>query len=297
VEIPQEANHEHRQGASESGDEILGTSISAEQQMRYIKTVDAIFGKGAPHQDLNLLRILHAGILHAVMLSPRRSEFSLGNTGHEVRIDVNGKRLTIAANGQVSEQPQAAPATAAAPSIEPQSQQFQPGEMVTGKGIFIGEFDLFGADGRSLGIRTRWYDAAVELGKPMTFDDTAKAVAAYNDNGRGGLRLDPVRYEAELFEKLRSAEALGKNVIAPLEVVNAIYALRNRGDYKRLSDCDLPGKLLTIAGTDLAHWQWSCKPDGPDGVRAVDFTDGHDDWGYRVNSRLSGRVCFAELVL
>jgi hypothetical protein len=127
--------------------------------------------------------------------------------------------------------------------------------MVPGKGIFIGEFDLFDTHGRSLGIRSRWYDTAIELGKPKTFNATVKAVAHNNENGRGGLKLDAAGYEAELFAKLKTGEALGKNVIAPLEVVKAIYALRNEGEYKRLSDRDLPGKLITTVGTDYAHWQ------------------------------------------
>jgi hypothetical protein len=177
---------------------------------------------------------------------------------------------------------------------------FQAGEIIFGKGILIGEFDLVDVSGKSLGIRTRWYDAAIELGKHRTFNDTAKAVADCNVNGRGGLRLDPARYEAELFEKLKSGEAIGKHVIAPLDVVKAIYQLRNSGEYKHMSDASRPGKLITMpSGTGLAHWQWSCTPDrdGPDDVRAVDFADGRDGWDYRAHLRLSGRVCFAELAL
>jgi hypothetical protein len=181
-----------------------------------------------------------------------------------------------------------------------ENRDLQPGEMVPGKGILIGEFDLVDVSGKSLGIRTRWYDAAIELGKPRTFNDTAEAVANSNVNGRGGLRLDPARYEAELFEKLKSGEALGKNVIAPLEVVKAIYKLGNSGEYKRRSDANQPGKLTTAdSGTDHAHWQWSCTPYRyyPHGVRAVAFTDGYAGWGHRDHGRLSSRACFAELAL
>src|SRR5882757_9844315 len=92
--------------------------------------------------------------------------------------------------------------------------EIQAGAVVPGKGIFIGKFDLFNASGKSLGLRTRWYDAAIEFGKPMTFNDAADAVARSNVNGRGGLHLNPERYEAELFEKLKSGEAMGKHVIA-----------------------------------------------------------------------------------
>jgi hypothetical protein len=188
----------------------------------------------------------------------------------------------------------------AAPAISARKDcVLQPGDMVPGKGILIGTFDLFDAYGSKLGVRTNWYDAAIELGNPMTFNDTAKAVANCNVNGRGGLYLDPARYEAELFEELKIVAAMGKHVIAPLAVVKTIYALRNTGEYKRMSDGGLPGKLITRAsGTDCAQWHWSCTPDrnGPGDVRAVDFRYGRDDWPCRANSHLSGRACFAELV-
>jgi hypothetical protein len=176
----------------------------------------------------------------------------------------------------------------------------QPGEMVSGKGILIGEFDLVDVSGKSLGIRTRWYDAAIDLGRPKIFNNTAAAVAKNDTNGRGGLKLNPARYEAELFETLKSGEALGKNVIAPLEVVKAIYQLRNSGEYKHMSDANRPGKLITMpSGTFFAPFQWSCTPHRsyPNLVRVVDFSDGFDVWLYRDSGRLSGRTCFAELAL
>ena len=86
---------------SGTGDEILGSQISAEEKMRFIKTVDSLFGEGASHEDLNLLRLLHAGILHTNMLSPERSEYSFGDTGHTVIVDVNGKRISVGADGDV----------------------------------------------------------------------------------------------------------------------------------------------------------------------------------------------------
>lgn len=54
----------------ETGDEILGQTLTAEWKMRAIKKVNALFGKGAPAQDLNLLRVLHAGILSIERISP-----------------------------------------------------------------------------------------------------------------------------------------------------------------------------------------------------------------------------------
>ena len=135
----------------------------------------------------------------------------------------------------------------------------RPGQIVEGKGIFIGTFDLVDAQGSRLDIKTNWYDAALDFGKPKTFKEAADTVASCDVNGRGCLRLNPLRYEGELFEKLKFRDAMGKHVIAPLAVVEAIYNLRHRGEYKRMSEDNLPGKLITIArGTAGAHWQWSC---------------------------------------
>ena len=210
------------------------------------------------------------------------------------------RQITDAATEAVMRAPDGKLEPTGAPAITARkNRDLQPGQWDAEKGgIFIGEFDLADARGKSLGIRTRWYDTAIELGKPMTFNDTATAVAHHNEHGRGGLHLDAARYEAELFEKLKYGDARGMNVIAPLKVVKAIYALRNIGEYKRMSNGDLPGKLIAIAsGTYDAHWQWSCSPlrNYPCGVRAVYFTDGLDDCYHRANFRLSGRACFAEL--
>ena len=166
----------------------------------------------------------------------------------------------------------------------------KPGDMVLGKGIFIGAFDdLVDAQGSSLGIKTNWYDAAKDLGKRRTFKDMADAVASCKSNDRGGLKLDPVRYEAELFEKLQSGEAIGKNVIAPLEVVKAISKLRLTGEYKRRSE---DGN-----GTTSDIWQWSCTPvpGKPSRVRAVSKSG--DDYRFSADYKFTGRVCFAELAL
>ena len=102
----------------------------------------------------------------------------------------------------------------------------------------------------------------------------------------------------DLFDKLRSGHAIGKHVIAPLAVVEAIHNLKNTGEYKRMSDGGLPGKLITtLSGTGVAHWQWSCTPyrNTPANVRTFGFTDGYVDWAYRDTNRLLGRACFAEL--
>ena len=183
---------------------------------------------------------------------------------------------------------------------------YEPGEWIAEKNaVFIGEFDdLMQADvpvhlakTAYLGLRTRWYDAALDL-KPSTFEEMVKLVAGSRQNGRSGLYLDPARYEEELFEKLRSGEAVGKLVIAPLTVIDAIVALKNKGEYKRRSDENLPGKLrIDAGGTGYDRWQWSCS-DGRYGVnimRIVDLTQGYTSWEIGNGNLLSGRACFAEL--
>jgi hypothetical protein len=184
---------------------------------------------------------------------------------------------------------------------------YQPGEWVAEKNaIFIGEFDdLIQADvsvplahTANLGLRTRWYDAALDL-VPDTFNGFAKTVAESKQNGRCGISLDPARYEVELFEKLRNGEAVGKYVIPPLAVVTAIHGLKNAGEYKHRSDKDLPGKLiLGASGSGYARWQMSGSSGryGEEFVRIVDFADGYNSWDFRDGNPYSGRACFAELV-
>jgi hypothetical protein len=267
-------NDENRQAASETGDE-RSSAASANTNTRHL--VDLPLVDGA----LTIIENKVAELKTASVANVIGSISDLQSTLTAVR-----KQITAAAVEAVARAPDG--------KVE------IPGEMVPGKGIFIGEFDLADARGKKLGIRTRWYDAAVELGKPMTFNATADAVANCDVNGRGGLRLNPARYEAELFRKLKTSKAMGKNVIAPLEVVQAIYELRNQGEYKRRSDGNLPGQLITTkSGNTTARWQWSCTPDLTDsvGVWVVYFADGHVGWGDRVNLLLSSRVCFAELGL
>jgi hypothetical protein len=178
----------------------------------------------------------------------------------------------------------------------------QPGDMVPGKGMLIGEFDLVDAYGRhlDLGVKSRWYDTGIELGKPMTFNDTVDAVANCDVNCRGGLRLDPECYEAELFEKLKSGEALGKNVIAPEEVVKAGEELRNDGAHKGMSKIDMRDELKELAVvTDLADWQFTGSPSllRRDTVRVIGFKGKHVGSSNRESSLARSRVYFAELSL
>jgi hypothetical protein len=183
---------------------------------------------------------------------------------------------------------------------------YEPGEWIAEKNaIFIGEFDdLVRADvpvplakTAYLGIRTRWFDAGLDLA-PDTFYGMVKVIAESKLNGRIGLHLDPARYEEELFEKLRSGEAVGKYVLAPQTVIAAIHGLKNKGEYKRRSDENLPGKLrIDGGGTGFDRWQWSCSVGryGVGYMRIVDFTDGYNSWEISDGNLLSGRACFAEL--
>lgn len=188
------------------------------------------------------------------------------------------------------------PFTGAPAIILHRSGDYKPGERVNGS-IFIGRFDIADGYARKFGIITDWFDAALDLGKPGTFVDAARTVANTNENGRGGLILDMARYKVELFEKLKTGEGSGKNVLAPREVMEAMYLLRNVGEYQRLAECGLPGKLITTATvTDEAHRQWTCSPYSnlPKHFQVVNFANGHTDWGNRDYTHVSARVCYAE---
>ena len=183
----------------------------------------------------------------------------------------------------------------------------RPGEWIAEKkAIFIGEFDdLIRADiparlahTANLGRRTRWYDAAIDL-QPDTFDNFAGAIARLNVNGRTGIGFDLAAYEEKLFEAIRSGEAVGKYVLAPLAVIDEIHKLKKLGEYKRLHDSKLPGALrIDCGGTGYDRWQLSASSDryGSDFIRIVDFTDGYHGWDFRNGNLSSGRACFCEIV-
>jgi hypothetical protein len=183
----------------------------------------------------------------------------------------------------------------------------QPGGWVPEKkAIFIGEFDdLVRADipvplanTAYLGVRTRWYDAALDL-KPDTFDNLAETIARLNVNGRTGIGFDPAVYEQKLFEAIRSGEAVNRYVLAPLAVIDEIHKLKMQGEYKRLHDGSLPGALrVDCGGTGYDRWQWSVSSAryGDAYTCVVDLTDGYHGWDYRSGNQLSGRACFCEIV-
>ena len=183
----------------------------------------------------------------------------------------------------------------------------QPGEWVAEKNaIFIGEFDdLIRADvpaplahTANLGRRTRWYDAACDV-KPDTFINLTEAIARLNVNGRTGIWFDPVTYEEKLFEALRSGEAVGKYVLAPLAVIDEIHKLKKAGYYQKLHEDNQPGALrIDCGGTGYDRWQWSASSGryGAEYLRIVDFTDGYHGWDFHDGNLLSGRACFCEIV-
>jgi hypothetical protein len=188
-----------------------------------------------------------------------------------------------------------------------ETRNYQPGDWIAEKNaIFIGEFDdLVRADvpaplahTASLGLRTRWYDAALDL-KPNTFDNLAGTIAGLNANGRTGLEFAPEFYEEKLFEAIRAGVAVGKYALAPLAVIDEIHKLKTTGEYKRLHDGNLPGALrIDGGGTGYDRWQWSASAGryGSEYIRIVDFTDGYHGWDFRTGNLLSGRACFCEVV-
>jgi len=181
------------------------------------------------------------------------------------------------------------------------SGDYKPGEWIAEKNAaFVKAFtydEFFGNCYSHVDLKFDLFDGFADL-QPATFNNMARRIADSSIGGRAGLKLNPARYEPELAAALKTPEGSGKNFIATLEGVQAVYKTRNKGEYKRRAGKNEAGALITVASfTDGAHWQWSCKPGGPYDVRAVDFTVGYGDWNYRDLTRMSGRACFAELKL
>ena len=64
----------------QSGGEEPGKTISPapEDKMRFLKTLNAVFGVGAPQENLDLLAVLRAGVLSIEKLSPGEVVYDLG---------------------------------------------------------------------------------------------------------------------------------------------------------------------------------------------------------------------------
>ena len=184
---------------------------------------------------------------------------------------------------------------------KPQKPSFDPskleiGQMVEGKGVYIGEWQPKDRDDQSLGKTFDLYAAPQDVVDEqrnkilLTFNDAATHVAGLqNWHGHNGVDL---RNDIAVYDAIREGrlEELEKWFIPTREIVKEnLYKNKDKGDLK--------GKFTDKRGSVSAHWYWSCtEPPGDSSyVYNVNFTDGDDDWDGKGLYKLSTRPVRAEL--
>lgn len=165
------------------------------------------------------------------------------------------------------------------------------GEMIPGKGIYIGCEALKDKTGSSLG-RFDLYAAPKDLKDDkgekllLTFNEAVKVVASLkNLHGHDGGHFG---CERELHEAIKGGRYKGEWFIPPLDILKALYVARDKGALAR--------SFALPSGAGSAAWYWSCNesPDDSSNVYAVDFTVGGGGLGHKDEVALSSRVMRAE---
>jgi len=170
----------------------------------------------------------------------------------------------------------------------------QIGQMITGKGVFVGTWEPQDRDGNSLGKTFNLYAAPEDIGVLATFNDAVRHVAGlrnwhghdgFNHNVNGNASCAP------LYDTLKDGSYNGEWFIPPLDAVQGnLYANKDAFEPENA--------LVTEYGSDDAHWYWSCTEPRVNAslVYGVAFTGGGGGWGHKDTISLSGRVVRAEPV-
>ena len=187
--------------------------------------------------------------------------------------------------------------------------KLQIGQLVEGKGIYVGEWKPTDSNGRSLNQTFDLYAAPEDIRQSngdnilMTFNDAVAHVSGLqNWHGHNG---GDFKNEKTVMEAVRNnPSVLGNWFIPTKEMLNG----RNTNGDEVQSDNlynhreKMPSGsefITTDNGSGDAHWYWSCTehPDYSSYVYNVHFTDGDDGWGGKGDCKLSTRPVRAELRL
>ena len=227
----------------------------------------------------------------------------LGLDAGDVSFQANGARVDISTEGAVTVHPANDNAKPPKPAFGPAPLEI--GQMVEGKGIYVGVWEPKDEDGKSLGQIFDLYAAPEDL----TDAHDVKLVSTYNESvealknkkdwhGHDGEHFD----NSEAFkEALLNGTYRGGWVMPPKEILYGRDARGNEVQADNLYDHkdkgDLKGTFTDKRGSGYAHWYWSSTehPDNSSLVYNVDFTDGDDDWDHKDVYKLSTRPVWVEL--
>ena len=178
----------------------------------------------------------------------------------------------------------------------------QPGDLVSGEGIYLGAYKPQDRKGNNLGKVFNVFAAPEDLPETMKYVDTMKYIADLKGwNGHDGMNYATDR---EIYAALKDGSYKGGWIIPPRELLvgtepdgesgfrkskviqpDNLFDHQNKGAFK--------GTFKTVAssGSDFPDWYCSSTEDrvNPSCVWDVQFSDGYEDWHRKDNDRLSCR--------
>ena len=184
----------------------------------------------------------------------------------------------------------------------------QPGQMIAGQGVFLGQYTPKDRAGKNLGKTFNAFASPEDLtnksGKKETYKyvDAVKRIAELKDwNGFDGTNYAT---DKELYKALKDGTYTGGWIIPTRELLigtepdgesgvrkgkviqpDNLYDHRNKGALKD-TFC-----TKAASGSDYPQWYWSCTENrgNPSDVWNADFSDGNEDWYLKDFIRLSCR--------
>jgi len=173
------------------------------------------------------------------------------------------------------------------------------GQMIPGKGIFMGVWEAKNRRGKSLGKKFRRFVAPEDLmddeGKKVlwTFREAAQQVAGLrNWHGHDGADF---KDEADFYKALKEGRGIGKWFIPPSEF---LIGIDRNGDkvsddhlYAHSARGNLKGTFATAEDSGRGFWYGSCTEPArlPSFVWAACFLTGDDGWTSKTVGRLNFR--------
>jgi hypothetical protein len=176
----------------------------------------------------------------------------------------------------------------------------QPGQMIAGEGIYLGQWQPKDRSGNSLGKTYDVFAAPEDLKDPdgsnllLTYKAAVREVASRrNWHGHDGARFEN---DAALYSALQDGSYKGEWFIPTRDLLVGpdVDGRKVQADnLYRHKDTGAFNGTFTASGSGDASWYWSSTEprDYPSVVWTVSFTYGFDHWYYKGNYRSSCRPC------
>lgn len=187
---------------------------------------------------------------------------------------------------------------------------YSPGQLIEGKGIYIGLWEPVDRDGISLGKTFHVFAAPTDLDPPDSSGKNCRMFMAAarelgnrrNWHGHDGFFCEN---DTTLYGALEDGTVIGKWFIPTRDLLHGKdidgNVVRNTHLFSLLNEGAFKGTFITEDKeySNKANRYWSCteRRDDSTYVWLVRFSDGDDGWDYKGGHRLSCRPCRVELAL